>query len=253
VGSTKARRPPAGPDEPLRPLAVDPAPGETATRLTAVVAPPEREPAVQPNRRRILGAALKEFAARGYDGATTAGVARRAGVTQPLVHYYFDSKSVLWQAAMTHIIGEMKNSFGTDLNELSDLSPVDQLKVLVRRFVYFSAAHPEFGCILSFEGAVGGPRLEWLLEQQSNVQLALVAQLISDGQAEGWIKPLPLDHLVTCLGAAAGYIFVVRATMAHLYEMDVDDPETVERHADTIVELFFNGMLQTPAEPVAVS
>jgi AcrR family transcriptional regulator len=212
------------------------------------------------NRERILAAALQEFAARGYDGATTASVARRAGVTQPLVHYYFDSKSVLWRAAMTQVLEEMKGSFGTDLNELADLAPVDQLKVLVRRFVFFSAAHPEFGCIMSYEGAVGGPRLDWLLEQQSNVQLALVAKLMAQGADEGWIKPLPLDHLITCLGAAAGYIFVVQASMRELYEMDVDDPETVERHADTVVELFFNGMLADPdqakAEPadrVAVS
>jgi AcrR family transcriptional regulator len=203
------------------------------------------------NRDRILDAALQEFAAHGYDGATTARVARRAGVTQPLVHYYFDSKSELWHAAVGQLIVEMKHSFGTDLNELSDLAPVDQLRVLVRRFVYFSAAHPEFGCILSFEGAVGGPRLEWLLEQQSTVQLALVARLMAQGAAEGWIKPLPLDHLLTCLGAAAGYIFVVRSTMQHLYEMDVADPQTVERHADTVVELFFNGMLQSPADRAA--
>ena len=253
MGSTKASRPRAVPTERSRPVAVDATAAGAKPRLSAVSPPPEPEATAPPNRERILDAALKEFAARGYDGATTAGVARRAGVTQPLVHYYFDSKSVLWQAAMTHIIEEMKSSFGTDLNELSDLSPVDQLKVLVRRFVYFSAAHPEFGCILSFEGAVGGHRLEWLLEQQSTVQLALVAQLISQGEAEGWIKPLPLDHLVTCLGAAAGYIFVVRASMAQLYAMDVDDPETVERHADTIIELFFNGMLQTPADQAAAS
>jgi AcrR family transcriptional regulator len=208
----------------------------------------QRTNGAEPNRERILHAALQEFAARGYDGATTAGVARRAGVTQPLVHYYFDSKSVLWRSALTHVLDEMKGSFGTDLNELADLAPVDQLKVLVRRFVFFSAAHPEFGCIMSFEGAVGGPRLEWLLDQQSNVQLGLVARLMAQGAAEGWIKPLPLDHLITCLGAAAGYIFVVQASMRELYAMDVDDPETIERHADTVVELFFNGMLAAPDE-----
>jgi AcrR family transcriptional regulator len=246
VGSTKARRPRAVREQAAA-VVVESSPDEPAGARGRPGANGS-----EPNRERILHAALREFAARGYDGATTAGVARRAGVTQPLVHYYFDSKSVLWRAAMTHVLDEMKGSFGTDLNELSDLAPVDQLKVLVRRFVFFSAAHPEFGCIMSFEGAVGGPRLEWLLEQQSTVQLALVAKLMAQGADEGWIKPLPLDHLVTCLGAAAGYIFVVQASMRELYEMDVDDPETIERHADTVVELFFNGMLATPDE-VSVS
>ena len=49
-------------------------------------------------RERILRAALEEFAIRGFDGTTTAAIARQAGVTQPLVHYHFTTKVALWQA-----------------------------------------------------------------------------------------------------------------------------------------------------------
>src|SRR3990167_6869881 len=44
------------------------------------------------SRERILEASLYEFADHGYEGATTASVARRVGVTQPLIHYHFGSK-----------------------------------------------------------------------------------------------------------------------------------------------------------------
>ncbi|MBI2706496.1 MAG: hypothetical protein HYX32_14580 [Actinobacteria bacterium] len=40
---------------------------------------------------------------------------------------------------------------------------------------------------------------------------------------------------------------VVKATMRELYGVDVEDPATIERHADTVVELFFNGILVAPA------
>jgi TetR/AcrR family transcriptional regulator len=209
-----------------------------------------------PNRDRILAAALEEFAAKGFDGATTAGVARRAGVTQPLVHYHFENKDELWKAALTDVLEQMERSFGGVMDDLRDLSSVDRLKVLVRRFVYFSAAHPEFGRILAYEGATGGPRLDWLLQQHATAQVHSFGQLLEAGAEAGWIKPLPMDHVATCLGAAAAYLFIVKGTMRELYGVDVEDPEVIERHADTVVELFFNGLLAEPvreaARPAAV-
>ena len=38
------------------------------------------------------------------NGTTTAGVARRAGVTQPLVHYHFATKNQLWREAVTTVL-----------------------------------------------------------------------------------------------------------------------------------------------------
>lgn len=49
-------------------------------------------PAAEPARERILRAAVKEFGAKGYAGARTAGIAARAGVNQQLISYYFGGK-----------------------------------------------------------------------------------------------------------------------------------------------------------------
>ena len=38
------------------------------------------------------------FAERGYEAASTRDIAARAGVTQGLVTYHFESKDALWQA-----------------------------------------------------------------------------------------------------------------------------------------------------------
>jgi TetR/AcrR family transcriptional regulator len=48
-------------------------------------------------RARILAAALKEFAAKGYDGARVEAIARRAHVTKGLIFYYFPSKESLFR------------------------------------------------------------------------------------------------------------------------------------------------------------
>src|SRR5947208_3696369 len=54
---------------------------------------PSRPALDQAGRERILAAAIRSFSEVGYEGTTTAGLARDAGVTQPLVHHHFGSKA----------------------------------------------------------------------------------------------------------------------------------------------------------------
>lgn len=51
-------------------------------------------------RGRILAAAAEEFGELGYDGATTRGIAARAGVDAALLHHYFGSKADLLGAVV---------------------------------------------------------------------------------------------------------------------------------------------------------
>jgi AcrR family transcriptional regulator len=49
---------------------------------------------------RLIDAAVHEFAANGYAGARTAAIAQRAGVVEPLLFKYFESKANLFQRAV---------------------------------------------------------------------------------------------------------------------------------------------------------
>ena len=58
-------------------------------------------------RERLLDAALVEFGAKGFDGASTRAIARRTGAHQPQINYHFDSKEALWFAAVDHLFAEL--------------------------------------------------------------------------------------------------------------------------------------------------
>lgn len=45
----------------------------------------------------ILEAAVREFSAKGFDGARTAAIAAEAGVTHTMLHYYFRTKEKLFE------------------------------------------------------------------------------------------------------------------------------------------------------------
>lgn len=51
-------------------------------------------------RGRLLAAAVERFAAQGVTGTTVAEIARGAGVTSAMVHYYFQTKEQLLEAVV---------------------------------------------------------------------------------------------------------------------------------------------------------
>jgi AcrR family transcriptional regulator len=59
-----------------------------------------RRPGKADTQAQILDAARREFAARGYAGATMRGIAAAGGVDPALVHHYFGSKRQLFVASL---------------------------------------------------------------------------------------------------------------------------------------------------------
>jgi TetR/AcrR family transcriptional regulator len=57
-------------------------------------------------RKRILSAALKEFAAKGFAGARVDMIARRAAINKRMLYHYFDDKEGLFKAVLRRKISE---------------------------------------------------------------------------------------------------------------------------------------------------
>lgn len=58
----------------------------------------------------ILAAAKVEFLEKGYDGARTTSIARNAGVTHAMLHYYFKTKDQLFERIFHETIGTLVKS-----------------------------------------------------------------------------------------------------------------------------------------------
>ena len=57
-------------------------------------------------RHRLLEAGLRLFADRGYAGTSVQDVIEAAGVTKPVLYYYFESKGGLFQALVDQAMDE---------------------------------------------------------------------------------------------------------------------------------------------------
>jgi len=195
------------------------------------------------SRERILDASLVEFAKHGYEGATTASVARRIGVTQPLIHYHFGSKEALWRAAVELGFSQMATLLEGVTDEASSSDPREQLRTIVRRFVTFSARHPEVSRLIIAESAVPGPRLEWMTEKHLRPLIRMIEETFRSGRDAGIVKDLSLESLIFVFLGALPHFFDGAPLIGLLWGIDPTDPAHVSAYADTLVEVLTAGLL----------
>ena len=93
-------------------------------------------------RAKLLDAAVRLFAEQGVAGTTVAEIAKRAGVTSAMVHYYFKTKDQLLDAVVAEklvgeFIGFIAGEFDRDASD-----PLALVERLVWRIVEASDAWP---------------------------------------------------------------------------------------------------------------
>ena len=62
-------------------------------------------------RDQVVEAAVEEFGERGYHAASTAGIAKRAGISQPYIYALFADKHELFLAVHDRVVGRIRDAF----------------------------------------------------------------------------------------------------------------------------------------------
>lgn len=100
------------------------------------------EQIVQSKEQQILEAAEQEFLEKGYDGARTTSIAKTAGVTHAMLHYYFRTKEQLFEhiidKKMSEIVPLMTHLFGN-----SGLPLVERIEEAVSVHFDFVVSNPD--------------------------------------------------------------------------------------------------------------
>ncbi|WP_043623961.1 TetR/AcrR family transcriptional regulator [Nonomuraea candida] len=194
--------------------------------------PEEKQRDSERTKARILGAALEEFAAKGFAGARVSEIAARAGVNKQLISYYFGGKEGLYQALTARWQAE-ESVFADRAVPLGEL---------VADYVRANVAHRDYGRLMLWRS----------LTETEPPDPAFVADVRRDvehlrrRQADGEL-PADLDPAATLVAlfavAAAGISFpqLIRAVM----DRDPDSPEFAEHYAREIAKLV--GHLRAPA------
>jgi TetR/AcrR family transcriptional regulator len=160
------------------------------------------------NERAILVAAEREFASRGFNGASMNRIAVGAGVPRTNVHYYFKNKEELYAKVLTDVIQMWDNSF----NQItSEDDPAEALEAYIRAKVAYSRTNPLASKIFASEILHGAPVLSNYLKKDYRDWLRGKAEIMDSWVAQGKMDPIDPFYL----------IFMIWASTQHYADFEV--------------------------------
>jgi AcrR family transcriptional regulator len=87
-------------------------------------------------KERLLTAATRVFADRGFKETTIRDICTRAGANLAAVNYHFGGKDKLYSAVLGNFISSAFSRFPLDVGVGADSPPEDRLKAYIRGFLY---------------------------------------------------------------------------------------------------------------------
>ncbi|HOO71001.1 MAG TPA: TetR/AcrR family transcriptional regulator [Spirochaetota bacterium] len=133
-------------------------------------------------RKKIILAAKSEFAERGYEGARMSSIAKKAGVNQALIHYYFATKEQLY-------IGILHRLFGIDREPEPDeffnilKTPSEKLYAIIyaMTYIHLSGFDPDFSRIMAIELAQRHKNIREFMSSYFIPKMEVIENIIKDG------------------------------------------------------------------------
>jgi AcrR family transcriptional regulator len=198
----------------------------------------ERQPGAEEKRRRILEAAVRVFARRGFHASRVGDIAEEAGVAHGLLYHYFSSKDEVLQTVFRENWAELLERF--EQVEASD-EPADEklhglLKILLRTW----RNDPDLVTVMVRE--VG--RSAHLASQVEVIGqgFAVIERVIRQGQGEGVFRA-ELDPRLASWVVYGGLEEILTGwVMGRLPDGD----EEVARAERTIVDVVLRGLATAP-------
>jgi AcrR family transcriptional regulator len=148
----------------------------TATRLPAA----ER-------RQAIVEAALKVFSTGSYSGATTADIAREAGISEPILYRHFGSKLELYLACLHEAWSTFRAALEAKLSQYGDRDSVVAIGEASREFHASGAIKPVTLWIQALTEAGEDPQIQAFLRAQLREVHDYIAAAVRRAQAAGGV------------------------------------------------------------------
>lgn len=140
------------------------------------------------SRDRLLAAAAREFAAKGYDGAAVDAIARAARLNKAMIYYHFKSKAGLYRAVVQDVFGAVLAMVSTVADTTA--SPEEKIRRFIRAFADVISSRPHFPALWIDEFVSGVPHLDKATLSIAARVVAILGRILEEGQRQGVFRPI---------------------------------------------------------------
>lgn len=199
-------------------------------------------------RNAILHAAVKEFAARGIDGARTDSIARAARVNKALLYYYFKDKETLYGAALDYAFGQQ----ATHMLEVlaRPLPPRQKILIYLGEYFDFIAAHPLNRDLAQREmmrSGHGSGHFQRVAKQYFQPLFKGLTEVIRAGIAAGEFRPVNPLQFIPSMVALVVFYFVSAPIMKAAAGFDPLSPERLAERRAAVLDFVSAALFRSDA------
>ncbi|HPF97940.1 MAG: TetR/AcrR family transcriptional regulator [Flavobacteriaceae bacterium] len=192
---------------------------------------------------KILNAAENVFQRKGMDGARMQEIANEAGINKALLHYYFRSKQLLFEAVFKKAFSLLAPQLNKILND--DSSVEDKIKNFSFNYISFISEHPYLpnfiiselnrnpNFFLTIKEPHGFPRLDKFKKQ------------VETDVEKGILKPIKAEQLFMNIIALNVFPFIGKPLIKSITNVDEETFNALLEERKTQVATFIIDAIKT--------
>ena len=167
---------------------------------------------------KILNSAQKIFQKKGMDGARMQEIADEAGINKALLHYYYRSKQLLFEAVFYRVFSLLVPQLGKVLNDDTELE--EKIRNFTAGHIGFILKHPYLPNFI-FQELNRNPR--FLEKMRNNQDLPDITKFKAQVESEvekGNIRPISAEELFINILSLNAFPFVGKALLQTFIDAD---------------------------------
>jgi len=196
-------------------------------------------------RDKIIRAATKVFAKKGFFNARISDIAKEAKVADGTIYLYFNNKYDILISVFEQEIGRMIDQVQAELAKETD--PAKQLEIFVATHLREMKRNRNLAEVIQIELRQTNKLIKEYRNNKFSEYIDIMAAIIGRGQEEGLfrrdIEP----------GLAKRAVFGALDEISRIWGLDLDTSFDLEETISQVVRIFFHGMLARPEAAAGAS
>jgi len=169
---------------------------------------------------QILDAAKTVFQSKGMDGARMQEIADKAGINKAMLHYYYRSKQLLFEAVFKHAFSLLAPQLDKILNDNSGVE--EKIRNFTFNYISFISRHPYLPNFIIQELNRNPGFAESLRHAEGFPHIDKFKQQLNDEIEKGIIVPIKAEQLFINILALNVFPFIAKPLLKTFINIDED-------------------------------
>jgi TetR/AcrR family transcriptional regulator len=191
---------------------------------------------------KIFDSATIVFQEKGMDGARMQDIANRAGINKALLHYYFRTKDMLFEAVFQKVAGKLFNKFAPVFRE--DLSLEEKLRFFFSEHIRFLNENPRLPSFILNEINRHPERLKKMIKNVDFMKLWEILEKQHKKELEEYnitIESVP--QIMVTIASMSVFPFAARGILEGIFEnIGVDFDSFVEERKEFAADFVISAL-----------